>query len=282
MYLYALDPSVTLSVANSGGSMGTISDTRFISGEARTSTTAFPSEATTPEPTTTTVNYTRLSDATGTTSQPADTSSRAFPIYYSTDGVQAMTATDMYDTFINPAIAKLADGSDRPGTYRIHTATTLAGHTLISTTPVFVDTKADLAGMTSGEIGTSGTTQTDSTTVTNYYLFRTDSGSAIGYSSPVYVRSDTMLQEYSTTNFNNMIQDFVQHGAKNNGSGNRIRYNLNGAGSNRGSGMVDTRITSTSGTVNTLYVNTDDYRAQEFPTGTATAQTTTFLKITTS
>ena len=282
MYLYAANPTVNISVSTTGGTLGTVADTRFISGTASTSTTAFPDESVTGEPTITTVNYARMTESTtGGTTEPADTGNIAFPLYYD-NGLKAMSVTDMYDTFINPAIAKLADGADRPGTYRIHSATTLANHTLISTTPVFVDTKAGINDMTAAEIGTAGTTQDDSVVVTNYYLFRTDQGSVITYPTPLFVRSDGDLQEYLISNFESTLQSFVRHAAVNNASGNRLRYNLNGAGNNKGTGMIDTRITSTTGTYTTYYVNTDDYRAQEFPAGTAVAQTTTFLRATTS
>jgi hypothetical protein len=61
-------------------------------------------------------------------------------------------------------------------------------------------------------------------------------------------------------------------------SGSRIRYRLNGAGSIRGSGMTDT-IMNGSGNYQTRYVNTNDYRAQEFPNGTAVTAATNYLRI---
>ena len=45
-------------------------------------------------------------------------------------------------------------------------------------------------------------------------------------------------------------------------------------GNSRGSGIADTRLDG-SGNYQTRFVNTDDYRAQEFPNGTA--QTITYL-----
>ena len=44
VYQYSLNPSVALSVAGSGGNIGSISDTRLQAGAASTSTTAFPNE----------------------------------------------------------------------------------------------------------------------------------------------------------------------------------------------------------------------------------------------
>ena len=43
--------------------------------------------------------------------------------------------------------------------------------------------------------------------------------------------------------------------------------------------MADTRLTGGSGNYQTRYVNTNDYRAQEFPDGTPTTINSYFLKI---
>ena len=42
--------------------------------------------------------------------------------------------------------------------------------------------------------------------------------------------------------------------------------------------MTDTRLNGT-GNYQTRYVNTNDYRAQEFPDGTSATISTTFLKV---
>ena len=73
VYQYSLNPSVALSVVGSGGSLGTITDTRLQAGAASTSTTAFPSEATTAEPSTVTVNYSKIDSSTASITPTADT-----------------------------------------------------------------------------------------------------------------------------------------------------------------------------------------------------------------
>ena len=57
-------------------------------------------------------------------------------------------------------------------------------------------------------------------------------------------------------------------------------YNVgsSGSGNTRGSGMADTRLNG-SGNYQTRQINTDDYRAQEFPDGTATTIATYYLRI---
>ena len=47
VYQYSLNPSVALSVVGSGGSLGTLNDTRLQAGAYSTSVSAFPSESTT-------------------------------------------------------------------------------------------------------------------------------------------------------------------------------------------------------------------------------------------
>ena len=108
-------------------------------------------------------------------------------------------------------------------------------------------------------------------------MFRVNAGSAISYSPPVFIRSDDNLQEYSTASFDAILKNCVRHVASE-VTGSRIRYTLNGTGNNRVSGMVDTILNGT-GDYQTRFVNTNDYRAQEFPNGSAVTASTTFLRI---
>ena len=61
------------------------------------------------------------------------------------------------------------------------------------------------------------------------------------------------------------------------GDGFKITYSYT-TGTNRGSGMVDTILTGT-GDYKTFKFDGDDYRAQEFPSGTAATANTWYLKI---
>jgi hypothetical protein len=273
-YLYGTNPSVDLSYVASGGSLGTINDTRKQAGASLTNVTAFQAETSTAEPSTVTVSYAKVSETAEDTTETPDTSNIAFPLYWTGSDVQAMTLTDVYDTFIYPVITTLVDGSDQPGTYRIHTATSLSGHTLVSATPIFSDTRADTALYTAAGIGE---TLDQPTTITNFYLFRTDAGSASAYELPIYIRSDNDLQEYTSTSFDAILFNCIRH-VSSEVVGSRIRYNWNGAGAVRGSGITDT-ILNGSGNYQQLYVNTNDYRSQEFPNGTAVTAATNYLRI---
>lgn len=276
LYLYGASPSVNLSQVASGGNLGTIYDTRRTAGGWAQSATAFVPETSTAEPGTVTVGYARISQANVATGQPADTSSVAFPLFNNGGNIQAMTATDLYDTFIYSAIDTLTNGADQPGTYRIHTTTSLAGHTLVSATPVFSDTRANTGLYTAAGIPEA---VDQPFTVTNYYLFIVNAGSSTAYTVPMYARSaDYNLQQYSTGGFNTLLQNFMRHAASA-VVGTRISYNINGAGAIRGSGMANT-VLNGAGLYQQLFVNADDYRSQEFPNGTATTAGTAFLRIT--
>ena len=273
-YLYGTNPSVDLSRVSSGGNLGTINDTRKMAGAYRTHVSSYYGEGSTAEPGTKTVGYARITQGTENTSATADSSSVKFPVYRYGDGVRSMTLTDMYDTFIYPAIDTLTNGSDQPGTYRIHTSTSLSGHTRISSSTVFADTRANVGAYTASGIQE---TLDQPTTITNYYLFRTNAGSSYAYPEPVYLRTDYNAQAYSAAAFDAILFNCMRHVASE-VSGSRIRYRLNGAGSIRGSGMTDTRLNG-SGNYQQRYVNTNDYRSQEFPNGSAVTQATNYLRI---
>ena len=73
VYQYSLNPSVELSVVNSGGNLGSISDTRMQAGAMSTDVSAFPPESTTAEPSVVTVTYDKVSEARASVSPTADT-----------------------------------------------------------------------------------------------------------------------------------------------------------------------------------------------------------------
>ena len=279
VYQYSLNPGVTLSVVGSGGNLSSISDTRLQAGAASTSASSFPSEATTAEPSTVTVNYQRLNSANASLTPTADTG-KTWPAYYNSSGaIQAMSLTDVKDTFLHPAIDLLTAGStttQQAGTYTIATSTTLSGATNVSTTPIFSDTRADTTLYTAGGIGE---TLDQPTTITNYYLHRID-GSNTSYTAPFFINASNHLQEFDTTTFNSLLQEWIRYTAASSTDGYAISYSLgtSGSGNTRGSGIVDTKLNG-SGNYQTRFGNADDYRAQEFPNGTPTTINTYNLRI---
>ena len=281
VYQYSLSPSVALSVVGSGGSLGTITDTRLEAGSSSTSTTAFPSEATTQEPQVVSVSYSKIDSSTASVTPTTDTG-KTWPVYYTTGGhIQAMSLQDVKDTFLHPAIDLLSAATtttQQAGTYFISTASSVAGATEVSgtATPIFLNTEADTAAYTAGSIPE---TTDQPTTITSYYLQRVD-GSDTSYTVPFYINASNHLQEYDSTAFETLLQEWIRYTAASSTDGYSISYNLgtSGSGNTRGSGMGDTRLNG-SGNYQTRFVNTNDYRAQEFPNGTSTTINTYYLRI---
>ena len=274
-YLYGASPSVTLSRVASNGGLGNLSDTRKQAGAMSTSVSSLPSEATTAEPSTVTVQRAHISESRTNTSATADTNNVAFPVYQTSGNIQAMTLTDVYDTFIYPAIDTITGSAGQPGTYYIHTATTLSGYTAVSNSIVYADTRANTSAYTAGGIGE---TLDQPTTITNYYLLAADNISAPSMEQMLFIRnSDKNIEQYTQAEMDGWLQNCMQHVASE-VSGSKISYNLNGSGTNLGSGMADT-ILNGAGNHQTRYVGLDDYRAQEFPNGSAVTATTHRLKM---
>jgi hypothetical protein len=276
--LYGLSPSVTLSVVTSGGNLGTINDTRLQAGEGITRVDRFATLAELDDVSTVTVGYSKLNEAYDTSEVEWTDATYSYPLYYDAGDLREMTATDFADTFIYPAIDTLTTGSTgtaQAGTYFISTATTVAGATLVSATPVFTDTRANAALYTADGLIE---TRDQPTTITNYYLHRVNSASAAGHELPIcYTKTGTNLYQTPSATFTTALQSMIRYYAAEI-TGTKIDYNINGTGNNRGTAMTDTRLNSS--TYLTLQVTLDDYRAQEVPSGTSTTISTYNLRIT--
>ena len=358
VYQYSLNPSVALSVVGSGGSLSAITDTRLQAGAMSTHNSSFPNEATTAEPSVVTVSYQKVNESASGGSPTAD-SGTTFPVFYNSGNVQAMSLTDVKDTFLHPAIDLLVAGStgtQQGGTYHITSTTSASGSTEVSgsNTAIFQDSRADttaysddaaglgqnydktfssgggngtntitlnnvtnlavgmtifrqdnstlpdkstsptiitnIAGNTltlsqnftsqaSGTYTIGGEATDQPTTLTSYYLQRVN-GTNTAYTVPFYINAGNDLQEYATGTFESLLQGWIRKTAADSADGYKIRYSLgsSGSGQTRGSGMGDTRLNGT-GDYKTHYVDTDDYRSQEFPDGTPTTINTYYLRI---
>ena len=281
VYQYSLNPSVSLSVVGSSGTLSSITDTRLQAGAQSTSVSAFPSEATTAEPSVVTVTYDKISETRATITPTADTGT-TWPVYYTSGGaIQAMSLTDVKDTFLHPAIDLLSSGSlttQQAGTYHINTSTSVTGSTEVSgaNTAVFVDTRANTGAYSAGSIPE---TQDQPTNITSYYLHKI-TGSDTSYTLPMSIDSSNNLQVFPEATFESLIQEWIRYTAVSSTDGYSLSYNMgtSGSGNTRGSGIADTRLNG-SGNYQTRFVNANDYRAQEFPNGTATTIATYFLRI---
>ena len=279
IFQYSINPSVSLSVVSSSGNLGTITDTRLQAGAISNSSSSFPNEATTQEPQQITVNYDKISSTNQSVNPTGDTGI-TFPVYKTAaNDVQAMDLQDVKDTFLHPAIDSLSAGSTNTlqgGTYTIHNNAALAGGTLISGTPIFVDTKADMTAYSAGTIGDHALDNPQ--TVTSYYLHRIN-GNNNSYTQPLYIRSDSDLQTYVSGDFESLLQGWIRKTAVSSSDGYSLSYSIgtSGLGNTRGTGISNTILNGT-GNYQTRQVG-DDYRAQEFPSGTPVSVSTYYLRI---
>lgn len=286
---YSRDPSVDVSVVGSSGNISpTMSDTRLVAGATTSGANSGFGPGTTntgddfsfsiPGTSTTTVNYDRLSQTIESLSLDAEGVSPNF-VYWNGSQVQAFTDTDMFDTFYSPVIDQLVDGTDRAGTYKINTSTSASGQTLISSTAVFQDTRANAGAYTS-----PGETLDQPTTITNYYLHRINATDSRPSQAPLYIDGSNNLKQYDISStsmagghlYYKFHRDIRYYGTQ------HIRYNINGSGNQRGTGMVDTRLNSSTRSnqqIGGTGSSSTTYRSQTFPAGSATTINSYFLRI---
>lgn len=289
IYQYSLDPSALLTVvSNSGANMAAITDTRLKSGVSVVSVSADPSASTSAPSATTDVSFDKINFAYDTSSgQTEDSDNRAFPIYRNSDGdIRAMSLSDMKDTFLHPAIDLMvvadasADDSNVAGTYRIHTVSSLTGFTEVSGagTAIFTDTTS--TGFAAGSIGTAGTTQEgSSSSVQSFFLLRRN-GTDVDTNSIklAQINSDGDIQEYSDGG-TELLGNWLKFTAGQSGDGYKITYAIGASvsGTQRGSAITNKQLGST--VTSTTLVDANDYRAQQFPSGSATVTNTYLFKI---
>lgn len=264
--LYGVNPSVALSVVSSGGSLGSISDTRLQAGTGTSDATDFDTEAELEDVSTITVNYSRLDQS--VTSVALDNAGFSWPLYRVAGGLRAMSETDFYDTFIDSAISSLTGGDNgtvTAGTYTISTTTTLSGATEVSgtATPIFTDTRANADAYTAdGLIETRDQPEN----ITNYYLHRYDANTALAFSKVIcHGIGSTDATFISQADFQTQLGSGIRHFMS-----QEVGYNLS-SGTSRGTIITDTA--RTSGKYITFQAGDDDYRAQEVPDYDASAST---------
>jgi hypothetical protein len=273
-YLYGENPSVILSRQNSGGNLGGLSDTRKQAGASTTDVTNFHTAAETPNVSTVTVEYSCVHQGFATVGYPADTNNVAFPVYQTSGNIRAMTRTDVEDTFIRPAFDTMTGAAGQPGTYYIHTSSTLSGYTAISNDAIYIDSRANVGAYTAGAIGEQ---QDQPTNIQGYYLLKANNISAPSMVQMLFIRNaDANIEQYTQAEMDAWLTQSIQAEAR-----SHLSYNFNGNGINLGSGMTDT-ILNGSGNYQTRYVNTNDYRTQEFPNGSAVVAATHRLKMETT
>jgi len=274
IYQYSTDPSVTL-IVGSGSNIGTRTDTRLQAGAGTTHVSSFQTPANT---STITVNYTNLGQNVASVTDPSDTNNVAYPVYYDGTNVVSMSKTDFQDTFIKPSIQTMVQttstGANQAGTYTISTGTSLSDHTLISSTAVFSDTRANTGAYSSSSLFE---TQDQPTTITNYYVHRRNGSNNIA-SCTVPMFSDTAgdIRTYTDAEWQTLLKNEIRRVAASLSS-YQIRYATDGTSTYyRGSAMQDTKFNSQ--VLAQQEINTDDYRSQYFPSGSTTVINTYYLR----
>ena len=148
VYQYSLSPSVALSVVSSGGSISqltTLEKSRCSINECKF---IFQVKEQHRNHKLLTVTYDKVTE-TRTAGSPTSDTGKTWAVYYNSSGqIQAMSLTDVKDTFLHPAIDLLASGStgtQQGGTYHVSTSTSVSGSTEVSgsNTNIFTDTRAD-------------------------------------------------------------------------------------------------------------------------------------------
>jgi len=290
-YLYSLNTTVRLDVVSSGGNLGSITDTRMQAGTSTSTTAAqggFATSGNTPNISSITGGtYSRIDQViTSTPTLPTDTDLHRFPLLMTpTAGdLQSMDLADCWEFFIAPAMAIIGNGTvdaNSGGMYHISSSNSVSGSTLVSSTPVFIDTRANAAAYTAGGIGE---TQDQPTTINNYYLHKVTPAANTPSFMPVYWSyANSDIREMSLSMFDDIFGPMIQYAAVA-GTGDPLhnavlRYNINGSGNTMGSVMADTRLSGSSAAGYTQrFISTSDYRTQEFPNGTPTTVSSHTLK----
>lgn len=281
-YAHAQNPGVQMEVGGVNGTQlanQSFTDTYYIAGTYTTRVDRYSTEAETPNISMVTDTYSLLREVRYSGSlDTSDPTGLKFPLYIRSDGnLQAMTAIDFIDTFVLPALPSLGGGGSslaKGGTYFLTTSASPANATLVSATPVAVNSVANVAAYSSAGIPET----TKQTIDTNYYLAKVDyditSYDPMEAVLPVYFDAGTeTIRQHTLTSWVNLIAPFLQYYTANDPT-YKLSYNVDGPdGVAAGTQFVDERVVPTGTGYTTRFVNADDYRTQEFPTGTATTVT---------
>jgi hypothetical protein len=290
-YAYANNPSgpsAKLEVNTSNGTLMSgqpFVDTYYIAGDATYRVDAYATEAETPNISMVTDNYNRLRVVYPSLSLPTgDTNNLQYPLYLYDDGgviqLRAMNRQDFIDTCVIPALDTMTIWSagttnQQAGTYFLTTSATPANATLVSATPVAVNSVANVAAYTADGINEVLKQTID----TNYYLAMVNyapttydvyDATTLTYYLPLYFDAGTeSIRQHTPTTWAALLGPFLRYYLATPGTGYYIGYNLS-SGNQKGTTYTDTRVTPTGTGYNQRFVGVDDYRTQEFPTGTAT------------
>ena len=256
-------------------------DTYLIAGTYVTRVDRYATEAETPNVSVATDNYSRVRQVTDTVAAPSgDANNHEYPLYLYNDGsgedyntqLRSMTLSDFYDTFVSPVLGQFGGGGtsiEKGGTFFMTTSASPTNGTILAT-PAAVNSVSDLAAYTSGGIPEAVKQTTDTT----YYIAKVNPASTdflVADELPLYWDyANGQIRAHTPTSWANLMNKFLRYYLSSNAAGPyEISYNIDGAnGVANGTAFVDERRTPSGTGYTTRFVNADDYRTQEFPTGT--------------
>jgi hypothetical protein len=249
-------------------------DTYYIAGAYTTRVDRYSTAAETPNVSMSTDTYSRIREIDNTGSEPTgDTNNAQYPVYLDgANNLRCMTRQDFIDTFVTPAIPDIVNdgtGTVNGGTYFMTTSATPTNGTIVSSTPAAVNSVSNLAAYTSGGIAETLKQTSD----TNYYIAKIEYADDDYFitssdSLPVYFNAgDESLRPHSPESWRDLLGPFLRYYIGSNPL-YKISYNINGSGTTKGTTFTDSRRTPSGTGYTTRFVNANDYRTQEFPTGT--------------
>lgn len=302
-YAFAQNPNPSLEVQGANGtaiSGQPFVDTFYVAGAYSTRVDRFATEAETADIVLTTENYSRIRQVTAAVSAPSgDANNHEYPLYlYNDQGtdedldthLRAMTITDFYDTFVAPVLSQFGGGGQtaaKGGTYFLTTSASPTNASLVSTTPVAVNKVSDTAAYTASGIPEA----VEQTIDTNYYLAKVDFAAAaypeIYDQLPIYWDfANNRINAHTPASWSALMNKFLRYYLSSNAGGQyQLSYNVDGSdGVLNGALYTDERRTPDGsagggGNYQQRYVGVDDYRTQEFPTGTTTVVQSQSFKI---
>lgn len=252
---YGHNPSVTLQVISNGGNMNTITDTRYQASEPVIKTDGTYDTPDDTEAISVANKHVHMSHANIAEPQFTGTAweDYSFPIYLTADNnIHIMDKFDWLDSCIAPCLDYLRsnegvdDNALRAGTYHVSTSGSVTGSTLVSPTPIFVDTKADVTAFASGDLPELRDQQGSST---SYYLHRFDP-TPISYNTPIVLQKSTQqLIAMPKPAFSDMLGTWLRYAAAVSGANQNKKlfynfYNNSQAPTstmdNRGSAILNT------------------------------------------
>ena len=296
-HAYALSPNPRIEVSGSLGDPlpgATFTDTWWSAGASTTDVTNYDTASETPNVFMVTDTYNSLRLVYDVDASPfsSDTNNTQFPLYlyspegpdgddWPTAGLRTMTNQDFVETFIIPTLDQFHGGGsslEQGGTYFMTTSSSPANATVVGIAAL--NQEANPAAYSAASIPE---TPSQNNTVTTYRIAKVNWSptastlyeSGANYDLPLYYDYGTeSIKQHSPTTWAALLNPFLRYYLSGQaGVAYKLSYNVDGSdGTTNGTLYQDTRITTAGTSYQQRFVNANDYRTQEFPTGTATAQ----------